>query len=97
MNGNKIKFHRLTQGLQLKVLASDTGLSLGHLSHLENGGKQPSKATMEKIAAALNRTVPEVFYDDYTAEDVEKLAKCGYELHDGVIVAMSKEGGGTDV
>lgn len=38
MNGNKIKFYRLTQGLQLKVLAADTGLSPGHLSHLENGG-----------------------------------------------------------
>lgn len=69
MSANKIKFYRLTQGLQLKVLAADTGLSQGHLSHLENGDKQPSKATMESIAKALNRTVPEVFYNDYTAEE----------------------------
>lgn len=93
MSANKIKFYRLTQGLQLKVLAADTGLSQGHLSHLENGDKQPSKATMESIAKALNRTVPEVFYNDYTAEDLEKLAKCGYQLLDGVIVTATKEGG----
>lgn len=89
---NKIKFFRLTQGLQLKSLAIDTGLSLGHLSHLENGDKQPSKSAMESIAEALNRTVPEVFYDGYSDEDVSKLEKCGYQLQDGVIIPIVKEG-----
>ncbi len=97
---NKIKFFRLTQGLQLKALAVDTGLSLGHLSHLENGGKQPSKSAMEAIATALKRTVQEVFYDDYTDADAELLEKCGYKLCDGLIVRAVEEGGlpnGADV
>lgn len=90
---NKIKFFRLTQGLQLKALAVDTGLSLGHLSHLENGGKQPSKPAMEAIAKALNRSVPEVFYEDYTDADIELLDKCGYKLCDGLIVRAVEERG----
>lgn len=96
---NKIKFYRITQGLPLKALAIDTGLSLGHLSHLENHEKQPSKSAMESIAAALNKTVPEVFYSEYTDDDRAKLDKCGYRLRDGVIIEAVKEGGlpnGTD-
>lgn len=90
---NKIKFFRLTQGLQLKALAVDTGLSVGHLSHLENNEKQPSKSAMESIATALSRTVPEVFYSEYTVDDEIKLAKCGYRLRDGVFIEAVKEGG----
>lgn len=59
---NKVKFYRLQQGYLLKDLAGMTGLSMGHLSRIENGSKQPSKSTMESIARSLGRTVPEVFY-----------------------------------
>lgn len=59
---NKIRHFRQEQGLQLRDLVEATGLSMGHLSHLENGNKEPSKAAMEAIAKALNKTVPEVFY-----------------------------------
>lgn len=92
MHANKIKFYRITQGLKLISLANAVGVSLGHCSHLENGSKQPSKLTMERIAAALNRSVQDVFYSEYTAEDIEKLKKCGYRLKDGAIVAANKEG-----
>lgn len=71
---NKIRYFRLMQGLQLKDLVSATGLSMGHLSHLENGNKEPSKATMEAIAKSLSRTVPEVFYTDYSVEEKAYLA-----------------------
>lgn len=59
---NKIRYYRQEQGLQLRDLVEATGLSMGHLSHLENGNKEPSKAAMELIAEALKKTVPEVFY-----------------------------------
>ena len=94
MAANKMRFYRITQGLLLKSIAYTTGLSEGHLSRLENGDKQPSKAAMESIAKALNRTVQEVFYDDYTNDDKTLLAKCGYQLtDDGFIVKAVKEGG----
>ena len=53
---NKVKYYRLISGLLLKDLSEKTGLSVGHLSHIENGNKQPSKSAMESIA--LRRQVP---------------------------------------
>lgn len=83
---NKIRFFRLMQGMQLKQLAVDTGLSMGHLSHLENSHKDPSKAAMDAIAKALSRTVPEVFYSDFTADEAAYLATkegATIDRHDG--------------
>jgi len=92
---NKIKYFRIMQGLQLKDLVIATGLSMGHLSHLENGNRQPSKETMEAVAEALNKTVPEVFYSDFTVEEAEALAAKGYAVHcnDGVVSEIVEEGG----
>ena len=50
---NKVKYYRLISGLLLKDLSEKTGLSVGHLSHIENGNKQPSKSAMESIAFAV--------------------------------------------
>ena len=92
---NKIKYFRIMQGLQLKDLVIATGLSMGHLSHLENGNRQPSKETMEAVAEALNKTVPEVFYSDFTVEEAKALAAKGYAVHcnDGVVSEIVEEGG----
>ena len=54
---NKVKYYRLISGLLLKDLSEKTGLSVGHLSHIENGNKQPSKSAMESIALAVGSTV----------------------------------------
>lgn len=77
---NKVKYYRLISGLLLKDLSEKTGLSVGHLSHIENGNKQPSKSAMESIALAVGSTVPEVFYTPLTAE--EKEAKAEMEKYD---------------
>lgn len=69
---NKIRQYRQEQGLQLRDLVEATGLSMGHLSHLENGNKEPSKAAMEAIAKALRKTVPEVFYPVDDVAPIEK-------------------------
>lgn len=66
---NKVKYYRLISGLLLKDLSEKTGLSVGHLSHIENGNKQPSKSAMESIALAVGSTVP-IDYRVYT--------ECGY-------------------
>lgn len=65
---NKIRYFRCKQGLPLKALVQATNISMGHLSRLENGKKEPSKAAMEAIARALGLTVPDIFYPD-TAGD----------------------------
>lgn len=80
---NKIRYFRIMQGLQLKDLVAATGLSMGHLSHLENGNKEPSKATMEAIAKSLSHTVPEVFYADVTAEESAALVRKEGATNDG--------------
>ena len=91
---NKIKFYRIMKGIPQKSLALTTGLSIGHLSHLENGDKQPSKSTMEAIADALQLTVPEVFYSPYTTEDFNSLNKLGYEVvQNGDCIEITKKGG----
>lgn len=60
---NCIKTIRAIEGVTLENLADKTQLSIGYLSHLENGSRNnPSKETMEKIAMAFKRSVPEVFY-----------------------------------
>lgn len=80
---NKVKYYRLISGLLLKDLSEKTGLSVGHLSHIENGNKQPSKSAMESIASAVGSTVPEVFYEPFTAEEKEEMEHLGNEVDNG--------------
>ena len=85
---NKVKYYRLISGLLLKDLSEKTGLSVGHLSvghlsHIENGNKQPSKSAMESIAFAVGSTVPEVFYTPLTAEEKEEMEHLGDEVDNG--------------
>lgn len=80
---NKVKYYRLISGLLLKDLSEKTGLSVGHLSHIENGNKQPSKSAMESIAFAVGSTVPEVFYVPLTAEEKEEMEHLGDEVDNG--------------
>ena len=76
---NKVKYYRLISGLLLKDLSEKTGLSVGHLSHIENGNKQPSKSAMESVGS----TVPEVFYTPLTAEEKEEMEHLGDEVDNG--------------
>lgn len=65
MYKNKIKETRKKQGLTLMEVAKATGVSTGYICHLEKGTRRnPSAQTMEKIAAALNKSVQEVFFDE---------------------------------
>lgn len=70
--------------LTLEDISKETNLSVGYLSHLENGSREnPSKDVMEKIAAALKKTVPEVFYSDLTEEEAQELAQRGHNVESG--------------
>ncbi|QUH20246.1 helix-turn-helix domain-containing protein [Alkaliphilus sp. B6464] len=60
---NEIKSIRLQLGLSIYDIAEITGLTAGYISNLENNRRtNPSKESMEKIAEALNSTVPDVFF-----------------------------------
>ena len=59
---NSIKFFRTEQKITLYELSQKTNLSIGYLSHLENGSRDnPSYKTMIKISKALNKEIGEVF------------------------------------
>lgn len=76
---NKIKYFRIMTNLTLEDVSKQTNLSTGHISHLENGSREnPSKETMEKVAAALGKTVPEVFYTELTEEEAQELTQKGH-------------------
>lgn len=63
MYNNKIKKIRVSKNMTLKELAEEVGISVGYLSHLENGSRNnPSKEVMERISNALNCSIPEIFF-----------------------------------
>lgn len=97
---NKMKYFRVTAEpkITLEDISNGTGYSVGYLSHLENGSREnPSKEAMEKIAIALGKTVPEVFYAELTEDEAQELIKKGHNvaLHDGKPLgeAVGCEGG----
>lgn len=62
---NKIKELRLIKKLTVRALAKKAKVAPSYISELENdleNKKNPTKEIMEKIAEALEKTVPEVFY-----------------------------------
>ena len=63
MYKNKIRKYRKEKGMKQKDLADKSGISIGYLSHLEKGSRvNPSTEVMEKIASALDKTIPELFF-----------------------------------
>ncbi len=64
MYKNKIRQYRIERGMTLKETAYKSGVSVGYLSHLENGSRaNPSRGVMENIAFALRKSIPEVFFE----------------------------------
>lgn len=65
MYQNRMKKIRREKGITLAQLATKTGISIGYLSHLENGTrKNPSVKMMDKLAKALEKTIGDVFFKD---------------------------------
>ena len=65
MYKNKIRKYRIERGMTLKETAYKSGVSVGYLSHLENGSRvNPSREVMENMAIALNKSIPEVFFQE---------------------------------
>lgn len=63
MYQNRMKQIRKEKGITLTELSIKTGISIGYLSHLENGTrKNPSIEIMDKLAMALDKSVSDVFF-----------------------------------
>ena len=62
---NRMEQIRKEKGITLAEIAKKTGISIGYLSHLENGTrKNPSIEMMDKIAKALGKSVFDVFFTE---------------------------------
>lgn len=52
-NGPAIRYHRLSQGLDVRSLAAATGISESHLANVENKRRGLSPALLLKVAKEL--------------------------------------------
>ena len=62
---NIIKKLRSETNMTVKELSEKANVAIGYISRIENdsdGNSNPSKNVMERIANALNSTVPKIFY-----------------------------------
>ena len=65
MYKNNVKKIRKERGMRLIDVAKKCGISVGYLSHLENGSRaNPSREVMENISLALNKSIAEVFFEE---------------------------------
>lgn len=70
MYKNNVKKIRKEKGMRLIDVAQRSGISVGYLSHLENGSRSnPSIDVMENISLALNKSVAEVFFNNNCHND----------------------------
>ncbi len=65
MLGDNIRRIRKSKRISINNLSKASGVSLGYLSDIENDkGVNPTKETLEKLAASLEVTVDEFFKDE---------------------------------
>ena len=68
LNGTAVQVIRELTGLNKTAFAERTEMSLGYLSRLESGARQPSKENLRKIASALRVPVEAITYPDFAAK-----------------------------
>lgn len=59
---NKMKSLRKKKQISMKNLSLTTGISERYLYFIENGEKNPSLKTAQKISLALNESVENIFF-----------------------------------
>ncbi len=62
--GNRIRAFRTNLSISQEELAFKSGISPAHLGQIERGLKSPTIITIDKIATALDVTLPELFSFD---------------------------------
>lgn len=69
---NLIRYYRMQKKMSMKELAMDAGISIGYLSHLEKGEREPSRKVMANIASVLEKEVPDIFYASILFDQINK-------------------------
>ncbi|WP_444643545.1 helix-turn-helix domain-containing protein [Caproiciproducens sp. R1] len=87
--GEKVKSLRKQSNMSLRELAQNTGLSKTTLSDLENGTKNPSLDTVEKIATAFGLTSSDLLQKTDNPEDLVSSAK---DSSSELLAGLSKSG-----
>ncbi len=59
--GREVRIHRKQKGTTVAELATQTGLSIGMLSKIENGNTSPSLTSLQTLAHALNVPITSFF------------------------------------
>lgn len=63
MIGSRLRSLRQQQGLTLRQLAAQTGVSAALLSQIENGRTDPSVATLRKLATTFDAELSSLFHE----------------------------------
>jgi len=72
--GRRIKAVRVERGLTLKEVEARSGVSMTHTSQIERGKTSPTIGALEKLARALDKTLP-FFVEDRAVNDVSIVRK----------------------
>lgn len=68
---NNINHFMKKKDISFNALSEKTGCAASYLCNIANGKKNnPSKRMMEKIAFALEETVPDIFYKNNNEEAI---------------------------
>lgn len=80
MLGNLIARIRKEKGISKTQLAKETGINIGHLTHIEKGTRKPSHKALKSIAFSLGVPYQKLFYS-YDKELDEKQIEYDYINH----------------
>jgi len=87
--GRRLKSIRLARGMTLKDVESRSGISMTHTSKIERGKASPTIQALEKLARALDKTLP-YFVEESDLSEVSIVRKGERpiirEEQDGIIV-----------
>ena len=62
INGTAVRGYRRLSGRTVAELAKELGISAGHLSRIETGGREPGVALVLKIASTLDVEIGQITY-----------------------------------
>lgn len=96
MLGRNIQFYRELRQLKGKDLAARIGCSVGALSHIEKGTRQPSIDMLYRVADALDVSVLNLFLDEkelkrFYFDDAVKAYHPGSEALNQVIELLKQD------
>ena len=91
MIGKNIQFYRDLREMKGKDLAAKVGCSVGALSHIEKGSRQPSVDMLYKIASVINLVLDEKEINRFYYDDAVKAFHPGSEQLNRVLDILKKD------